>query len=85
MNDLSETTLYTTMEPCSKRLSGNDSCLSRILQAKIKRVVIGIYEPKNFVQDCNGVDQLIQAGVMVQVLPELSEACLKANQHLKPH
>ena len=33
--DYSNLTLYSTMEPCSKRLSGNISCTQRIIDAKV--------------------------------------------------
>lgn len=38
------TVLYTTMEPCNKRLSGNFTCVERILRLKsaIKTVYVGI-------------------------------------------
>ena len=43
------TVLYTTMEPCNKRLSGNKPCVDRILGLKgsIKAVYIGIKKPEN--------------------------------------
>ncbi|KAK0102073.1 hypothetical protein ONS95_001128 [Cadophora gregata] len=45
------TILYTTMEPCNERLSGNKPCVDRILALKecIKAVYIGIKEPENFI------------------------------------
>ncbi|CAH0480776.1 unnamed protein product [Peronospora belbahrii] len=46
-------TVYTTMEPCSKRVSGNVSCVQSCLRAGVTRVVIGVMEPKTFVV-CEG-------------------------------
>ncbi|RUP45924.1 cytidine deaminase-like protein [Jimgerdemannia flammicorona] len=74
-------TMYTTMEPCSLRLSGNRPCVERILEAGIARVVMGVREPPNFVQ-CNGVDLLREKGVKVCVVPGVEEDCLKPNRHV---
>lgn len=45
-----DTSLYTTMEPCNERLSGNMTCVTRILRLKsaIKTVYVGIREPGAF-------------------------------------
>ena len=51
--DLKGSTLYSTIEPCSKRKSKERSCAELILKKKISRVVFGAYEPKIFV-DCEG-------------------------------
>ncbi|KAH8556294.1 cytidine deaminase-like protein, partial [Umbelopsis sp. PMI_123] len=67
---------YTTMEPCSKRLSGNKPCVERLIEAKVKKVIMGIKEPPNFVE-CSGVDLLQQAGIEVFVVPGVEEECLK--------
>jgi len=63
-------TLYTTMEPCSRRLSGKDPCTSRILQAGVPRVVYCLREPTNFVEDCVGVEELQRAGVETVLLED---------------
>ncbi|KAI9480622.1 MAG: cytidine deaminase-like protein [Benjaminiella poitrasii] len=80
-DDLSNATMYTTMEPCSIRLSGNRSCTSRILEANIKRVVLGVREPPHLV-NCEGVQLLEREGVKVLVVPDVQEACLAPNQHI---
>merc|ERR1719230_1660671 len=36
--------LYSTMEPCSERLSGNIPCSHHIIKNKIKRVFVGVTE-----------------------------------------
>ena len=45
------TVLYTTMEPCNKRLSGNKTCVERILRLNgaIEAVYVGIREPEKFI------------------------------------
>ncbi|KAJ1735745.1 hypothetical protein LPJ61_000397 [Coemansia biformis] len=73
--------LYTTMEPCSGRLSGNTPCSSRIIDAGIGRVVIGVKEPATF-SNCQGVARLLEAGIEVVHLKILEEQCLRPNIHL---
>ncbi|KAA6407462.1 MAG: hypothetical protein FRX48_08705 [Lasallia pustulata] len=49
--------IYTTMEPCGKRVSGNMSCVERILQTRkagtgaggVQTVYVGVTEPEKFV------------------------------------
>ncbi|KAJ2023259.1 hypothetical protein IWW57_004189 [Coemansia sp. S610] len=79
--DLPSSVLYTTMEPCSRRLSGNKPCVARILESGIKWVYVGVREPPNFVQ-CTGAEELTQKGVAVVYIAELESECRKLNQHL---
>jgi pyrimidine deaminase RibD-like protein len=69
------TVLYTTLEPCSKRLSGNKPCVERILDIKrsngkpgISAVYVGVLEPETFVQGNDGKQRLQSAGVKVQLI-----------------
>ncbi|KAJ2235700.1 hypothetical protein H4R99_007886 [Coemansia sp. RSA 1722] len=73
--------LYTTMEPCSFRLSKNTPCTTHIINAGIKKVVIGVKEPLTF-SECQGVRRLLEAGVEVVHLKILEEECLQPNIHL---
>lgn len=59
--------LYTTMEPCSVRLSGNLPCVERVLRLSdsIKKVYVGVQEPKKFVSDNTGHKSLVDAGIEV--------------------
>ncbi|KAB5543062.1 cytidine deaminase-like protein [Coniochaeta sp. 2T2.1] len=59
--------LYTTMEPCSFRLSGNLPCVERVLRlaACIKKVYVGVQEPKKFVADNTGQRSLADAGIEI--------------------
>jgi len=61
------TVLYTTMEPCSERLSSNTTCVTRILRLKdaIKTVYVGIREPGTFIANKNGQEMLESNGVKV--------------------
>jgi len=58
----SDCDLYTTMEPCSMRLSGKVPCCQLVNMARIKRVIIGVREPPKFV-NCQGADFLRNNGV----------------------
>ncbi|KAJ1946194.1 hypothetical protein GGF37_001306 [Kickxella alabastrina] len=80
--DYKDLVMYTTMEPCSERLSGNKPCVERILEAGIGSVVVGVKEPDNFVK-CTGVQMLREKGVRVVVIgEEVEEECRKLNAHL---
>ncbi|KAL8418669.1 hypothetical protein RB594_002040 [Gaeumannomyces avenae] len=59
--------LYTTMEPCSERLSGNLPCVQRILRLRgiIAEVYVGVVEPKKFVANNTGRQTLEGAGIRV--------------------
>lgn len=63
--------LYTTMEPCWVRLSGNLPCVQRILRTKlgehagIRTVVCGVREPEKFVNENHGRKLLNDAGIAV--------------------
>lgn len=71
--------LYTTVEPCSKRLSGNLPCAERILRLAgvIDVVYVGVMEPKEFVQENTGREALEKAGVRFQHVAGLEEAILE--------
>lgn len=63
------TVLYTTMEPCDKRASGNLPCTARILNTKssanggVKTVYSGVREPGTFVGENRGRAKLEEAGI----------------------
>ncbi|KAI5801216.1 cytidine deaminase-like protein [Geopyxis carbonaria] len=69
--------LYTTMEPCSERNSGNKPCVERILEAGgIETVVVGVREPRDFVECNSGEGRLRKAGVGYVYVPGLEEEIL---------
>ncbi|KAM4062983.1 cytidine and deoxycytidylate deaminase zinc-binding domain-containing protein [Hirsutella rhossiliensis] len=70
--------LYTTMEPCFKRLSGKMSCVDRIRRqsAWIKEVYIGVCEPETFVGQNPGRQMLEEDGIHVHHVLSLEEAIL---------
>jgi len=57
-------TLYSTIEPCSVRLSGKTPCCAHIAAAGIACVIFCLREPPVFV-DGNGVETLEKAGISV--------------------
>lgn len=74
---ISETVvLFTTMEPCWVRLSGNLPCVQRIVRAGIKTVVSGVREPEKFVGENEGRKALEEAGVKCIFQPGLEEEIL---------
>ena len=75
-------TLYSSLEPCSKRASRPEAtCTSLVLAAGIPRVVIAWREPDLFVT-CEGVALLSAAGVEVVELPGYAARARAANAHL---
>jgi pyrimidine deaminase RibD-like protein len=73
-----DTVLYTTMEPCNLRLSGNMTCVDRIIRAaRIKRVVCGVGEPGTFVGVNEGRRKLESEGIEVIVVEGLEEEILQ--------
>jgi diaminohydroxyphosphoribosylaminopyrimidine deaminase / 5-amino-6-(5-phosphoribosylamino)uracil reductase len=76
-------TIYSTLEPCSRRKSRPRSCTELIIASGIRRVVIAWREPDLFVANCQGYELLEQAGLEVIELPAFSEQAAAPNRHLK--
>jgi diaminohydroxyphosphoribosylaminopyrimidine deaminase/5-amino-6-(5-phosphoribosylamino)uracil reductase len=75
-------TTYSTLEPCSERLSQRPTCVELILASGIPRIVIAWREPSLFVNDCIGVELLVAAGRTVVEIPDLAAAARAVNAHL---
>lgn len=70
--------LYTTMEPCIKRLSGNKPCAQNIIEARrIKKVVVGVSEPEKFVSENNARKILEDAGILYEHVTGLEKEILE--------
>lgn len=70
--------LYTTMEPCSERLSGNQPCLYRILEVGgITTVVVGVKEPETFIKENVAEKVLRESGVAYVHVPGLEKEILE--------
>ena len=74
----SDSVLYTTMEPCVKRLSGNKPCAQRILEARnIKKVYVGVTEPEKFVSENNVRKILEDSGIIYEQIPGMEHEILE--------
>eukprot|EP00835_Amoeboradix_gromovi_P003791 NODE_264_length_12431_cov_0.389556.p4 type:complete len:166 gc:universal NODE_264_length_12431_cov_0.389556:7697-8194(+) len=78
--------LYTTMEPCSERLSGKLPCAQNIIdshgkQLNITKVYVACSEPSNFVY-AKGISLLQQFGIKVEILSQYREPALLVNKHI---
>lgn len=74
--------LYTTMEPCGKRLSGNMPCVERILRLgnAIKTVYVGVKEPEKFIGANVGRAKLEASGIEVVVVVGMEQEILRVAQ-----
>jgi pyrimidine deaminase RibD-like protein len=79
---LAGATIYSTLEPCSRRKSGPRTCTELIIAAGLRRVVIAWREPPLFVPDAQGYELLSRAGLMVTELPEFAADAIEPNLHL---
>ena len=77
------TVIYTTVEPCNKRSTGNLPCTERILRTRsaanggIKTVYVGVKEPDTFVTENEGRAKLEQAGITFTHVPGFEEEILR--------
>ncbi|KAH7027910.1 cytidine deaminase-like protein [Microdochium trichocladiopsis] len=74
-----EVAIYTTVEPCILRLSGNKPCVERILdigKSRVKTVYVGVQEPDTFVSGNSGSQRLKDAGIEVVHVPGLEDEIL---------
>ena len=74
-----DTVLYTPMEPCSERLSGNLPCVDRIIAAgKIRTVYVGVKEPTTFIQENVAERKLRENGIRYVHVSGLEKEILEA-------
>jgi tRNA pseudouridine synthase 8/2,5-diamino-6-(5-phospho-D-ribitylamino)-pyrimidin-4(3H)-one deaminase len=73
------TDLYTTMEPCSLRLSGNLPCCDRILEFKdqFRNIFVGVLEPDTFVAKNIGLQKLEENGINYIKIPGYEDEILQ--------
>ncbi|KUN91918.1 dihydrofolate reductase family protein [Streptomyces caeruleatus] len=77
-------TVYTSLEPCTRRASRPVPCARLILAAGVRRVVTAWREPDTFVAGADGSGLLAGEGVDVVVLPEYEARAKAPNSHLLP-
>jgi ATP-dependent DNA helicase RecG len=78
--DLSGFTLYTTLEPCVKRNLPKKGCYKRCINARLKKVYIGHYDPDPTVAS-NGYKLLKKASIEVEFYEKkYEEQIAKANE-----
>jgi len=78
---LAGATMYSSLEPCCRRLSRTKSCSELIVAAGIGRVVLAWREPPVFVPG-GGAAWLRAHGVTVEEMPGLADAARAVNAHL---
>lgn len=62
---LAGATVYTTLEPCTKRGEGKLPCAERLIDRKVARVVIGMLDPNREISG-DGVRKLQAAGIKIE-------------------
>ncbi|WP_328692717.1 dihydrofolate reductase family protein [Streptomyces phaeochromogenes] len=75
-------TVYSSLEPCARRVSRPAPCARLILDAGVRRVVTAWREPDTFVAGADGSGLLAAAGADVLVLPEYEADAKAPNRHL---
>ncbi|HZE41829.1 MAG TPA: deaminase [Stackebrandtia sp.] len=81
-DDPTESTIYSSLEPCGQRASAPVTCAELIIAAGIRRVVYAWSEPDTFVEP-RGARLLREAGVDLVRLPELAAEAAAPNAHLR--
>jgi 5-amino-6-(5-phosphoribosylamino)uracil reductase len=74
-------TIYSTIEPCSRRSSKPTSCSALIIRHGFRRVVFALSEPDCFVC-CEGARLLREAGIEVTEMPAFAPAVREVNKHV---
>lgn len=78
--DVTGTVVFTTLEPCCERHLPKVSCSQRLVEARVKKVFIGIEDPDPTVSGM-GKQRLMDAGIEVEMYPpELQKEIEEANK-----
>jgi pyrimidine deaminase RibD-like protein len=79
---LTGATIYSSLEPCGKRVSRPRTCTQWIVHTGIPRVVFALREPSRFVVG-EGAEVLAANGVTVVEIPELAEEARQVSDMYK--
>lgn len=74
-------TVICTLEPCNTRGSKEIGCATHLINAGVKRVVIGVMEPEHFTKQ-DGIKTLQAAGVEIVHLPGYEPDFAALHDHL---
>jgi pyrimidine deaminase RibD-like protein len=80
---LAGATLYTTLEPCTRRGTGKVPCAERIIDRRLKRVVIGALDPDESVSG-KGQMRLQDAGIETALFdPDLAQVITELDREFR--
>jgi 5-amino-6-(5-phosphoribosylamino)uracil reductase len=79
--NLTGATIYSTIEPCSRRSSKTLSCAALIIRHGFSRAVFALREPDCFVC-CEGAQMLREAGIEVTEMADFAPAVREVNNHV---
>lgn len=68
--DLSDKSLYVTLEPCTNRSAGKNPCAQRIVESGLRKVFIGMLDPNTTITG-HGETYLRQQGLEIERFPNV--------------